>query len=96
MRPCHGCGAALQNNIVTCPDCGASRERGGLESSAPQPVADPGDDDRWLWMSYLFFPLLVGVFGGIFGVTLWGGFGVLLGIPVGLIALMFCLGLDLI
>ena len=96
MRPCHGCGAALQNNIVTCPECGTSHEREVLESSAPCPVTDPGaDDDRGMWMNYLLFPVLVGIFGSVFGAVHWGWFGVLLGLPVGLVALMMCVGMDL-
>jgi hypothetical protein len=98
MRPCHGCGAALQNNVVTCPDCGVSLKRPDRPPAIPQPQDREviGDDDRWLWFNYLFFPVLFAIFAGVFGVINWGWIGALLGVPVGLVAFMIGVGVDLI
>ena len=98
MRPCHACGAALQNNVVTCPDCGASPQGpASLPAAPPLPVPERiSHEDRALWFEYLFFPVLTAIVAGIFGVVLWGWIGVLLALPIGIVALMIRIGIDLI
>jgi hypothetical protein len=99
MKPCPGCGIALENNIVVCPDCGESQDREVMP--APQvPSADKVKeqrrDDRWLLINYSIFPCMVGLVTGVGAVAMWGPAGVFIGLAAGVVAFLIALGADLI
>jgi|GEM_PF-1649891 len=99
MRPCPGCGIALENNVVACPDCGVTLQRETI--AAPQvPSADEIQEqrreDRWLLFNYSVFPCAVGLVTAVGAVAMWGPAGVFVGLATGVVAFLIVLGADLI
>ena len=99
MKPCPECGSALQNKVVECPDCGASRERASQpvpHVPNPEQLKDQRSEERWTLIRYSIGPVVLGVMVAIGAIAAWGPARVLVGVAAGAVAFMICLGIDMI